>query len=142
MNTLYRICIVICLGLLVFTLAVSYLEGTGAFGVSGSSGKALGSTGDIISDVSSLDDSDANMNYLWLLVFGGAAAGLITGWLTQSVVPLGIGVFGSVFWASFINTHGILSYGGYVPSELLSIFTIITVFVFIGACIGMLTGSG
>ncbi|NIQ88323.1 MAG: hypothetical protein GWN93_04300 [Deltaproteobacteria bacterium] len=140
MNTLFRICIVICLGLLIFSLAVSYLEGTGAFEVSGGAGKDIGSTSTVLGDATDIDET--NMNYIWGVVITSTIVGAIGSYFMHSVVPIGISIFSSVFWASFINTHGILSVGGYIPGDLMTIFTIVTVFVFIGACVGMLTGSG
>lgn len=141
MNTLFRICIVLCLGLLIFSLAISYLEGTGAFQVEGTSGKEIGNTGTVLGDATNLDT--ANMNAIWTtVIITGIVSGVVGSIFTHSVIPVGIGIFGSVFWASFINTHMILGTGGYVPGEFLTIFTVATVFIFIGACVGMLTGSG
>jgi len=126
---------------MVFTLLLNFISITGAFDyIESSSGKDINNTGTVLSELSDL--SDPNMDYLWGLMIGGIAAGLVVGALTHSVVPTGIFIFSSIFWASFIRVHGILSIGGYVPGELLTIFTICTVFIFIAAVIGMLTGSG
>ncbi|NIQ92472.1 MAG: hypothetical protein GWN93_27225 [Deltaproteobacteria bacterium] len=140
MKTLFRTCVIICIGLLIFTLAVSYIQATGAFPISGSAGKDITDTSSALGDTTDL--ATPNMNYLWGIVIGGIAAGIVAGWITHSVVPTGVFIFSGVFWAGFINTHSILSIGGYVPGDLMTIGTICTVFVFIGACVGMLTGSG
>jgi len=108
--------------------------------MAGSGGQAVDDTGTVLSDVTDLESP--NMNYLWAIVIGGIAAGLVAGWITHSIVPAGVFVFAGVFWASFINTHSILSYGNFIPTEFLTIITIVLVFVFIAAAVGMLTGSG
>jgi len=126
--------------LLIFTFAVNYLSSTGAFPITGSSGQQITDTGTVLEETTDLATPD--MGYLWIIVTTGILAGLAISYLTRSIVPGGLFIFGTVFWASFINTHGILTIGGYVPGEIMTMFTIATVFIFIGACIGMLTGSG
>jgi len=128
------------MGLLIFTLVLSYVQSTGAFPVSGTGGQEISSTGEVLEQTTALETG--NMNYLWGIVIGGIAAGLVAGWITHSIIPTGVFIFGGVFWASFINTHSILSYGGWIPGDFLMIFTVGAVFIFIAACVGMLTGSG
>jgi len=139
-GTFFRASVIIAITLLVFTLSANYILGTGAFPISGDAGKDIDDTGALLGETSTL--STPNMDYLWGIIIGGIAAGIIAGALTHSVVPVGIFVYSSVFWASFIRTHSLLSWGGFIPGNFLSIFTIVIVFVFIAAVIGMLTGSG
>ena len=142
MNTFYRMCIVICIGLIFFNLLLVYFADNGYYGLAGSGGKQIGDASTVLGDVTDLSGSEANMNYLWGLVLGGVIIGGAIGAITHSIVPVGISVFGTVFWASFIRTHGILSYGGYIPAEFLAIFYIGAIFIFVAAIVGMLTGSG
>jgi len=139
MNSFFRICIYYCLGLLVFTLLFNVVSITGAFDMSPAPGIQVSSTEDSLGELTTLETP--NMGYLWGLVAFGAASGLVIGWITKSIVPLGISIFGTVFWASFIHTHSILSMGGFIPGELLLIFTVCTVLIFVAALVGMLTGS-
>jgi len=126
---------------MVFTLLLNFVAITGAFPfVEDESGKDLGNTGKILNDTT--DYTSGGMDWVWVVGIGGVALGVVAGALMHSVVPIGISIFGSVFWASFINVHGILSIGGYIPSDILTIFTVCVVFIFIAAIIGMLTGSG
>jgi hypothetical protein len=81
------------------------------------------------------------MNWIWIVGISGLL-GVGAGVAMRSVVPVGIGLFGGIFWSSFISVHGILSIGGYIPIELLTVFTVATTFIFIAAIIGMLTGGG
>jgi len=112
-----------------------------AFGVTDvPSGIDLGDTEVVLSHTTSL--ATPNMNYIIGLVGLGVAFGVGVGYLTSSIVPVGIGIFGSVFWASFYNTYTVLQVGSYVPQEILTMFTICTVLIFAAAIIGMTTGSG
>ena len=140
LNTFYRTCIYLCIGLLVFTLVLNYVQSTGAFPMVGTGGQDISGTEEVLGEVTDLEEP--NMDYLWGIVIGGIAAGLVVGAITHSIVPAGLFIFGSVFWASYIKTHVILSYGGYIPEGFLMIFSIVTVFIFIAACAGVLTGSG
>ena len=123
-----------------FTLLFNVVASTGAFDLSSAPGIQVSTAEEALGELTTV--ATPNMNFLFGLVAFGSAAGLLVGWLTQSVVPVGISIFGSVFWASFIHSHSILSVGGFIPGELLLIFTVCTVLIFVAAIIGMLTGSG
>jgi len=125
---------------MVFTLLFGLVNATGAFGITSGPGSSIGDTDEVLGDISTLETP--NMNYLIGLVVAGTAIGIGVGYITSSLVPVGISIFGSVFWASFINMHTVLSIGGYIPGEILTIITIGTVLVFVAAIIGMITGSG
>jgi len=140
MNTFFRIAVYFCFLLLICTLMFNVVSSLGAFGFSMNPGQQIGDTDEALGDLTTLETP--NMNYIIILVTSGVGVGIFAGWLTHSIVPVGISVFGSVFWASYINTHTIISYGQYIPSELLTIFTICTGLIFIAAIVGMLTGSG
>jgi len=148
MNTFFRMCVVICLGLLVFTLALSYVDSTGAFPTGGSDlGQEIGDTGTSLEHTTDLEEP--NMNWLWASIIVGVGAGIALaagsryiGANVNATVLAGLSVFSTVFWASFIKTHSILSIGNFIPGAMLTIFSILTGFVFIAAIIGMLTGSG
>jgi len=140
MSTFFRISIFYCLGLLIFTLIFGFIISTGAFDMSSEPGVQISSTENALGELSTLETP--NMGYLLGLVAFGGAAGLFVSWISKSIVPVGISLFGSVFWASFINTHSILSTGGFIPAEILLILTVSTVLIFVAAVIGMLTGSG
>lgn len=140
MNTFFRICIYYCIALLVFTLLFNVINATGAFDINANEGLQVSDTRSSLGELTTL--STPNMNYIIGLITLGAAAGIVVGYLTHSMVPVGIGIFSSVFWASYINTHSILSVGSYIPSELLLIITVCTGLIFVAAIIGMATGSG
>jgi len=144
MNTFFRICVYYCLGLMVFSLLFGLINATGAFGISLDPGGSISDSGGVLGEVSTLETP--SMGFLLGLVAFGGAAGLFVSWISKSIVPVGISIFGSVFWASFINLHSVLSIGGgsgpFIPAEILLIITVCTILIFIAAIIGMLTGSG
>jgi len=133
MNSFYRVCIMICLFMLAFTLVANFVISTGAFG-------------DTEMKVSLLDEPD--MAWMWAGVVGLSFAGVVLlAWMTHSVIPIGLHIFSTIFWTSWVNMTYIFEYGGasatsYLPGEFILIFTAIMVFVFVAAVIGMLTGSG
>lgn len=140
MNTFFRICVYYCLGLMVFTLLFNLVALTGAFDTNVDSGTSIGDTDEALGNLSNL--ATPNMAYIFTIVATGVGVGIAVGYITSSIVPVGIGIFGSVFWSSYVTMHGILAIGGYIPGEILTIVTIGTVLVFVGAIIGMITGSG
>jgi len=139
MNSFFRICIYYCIGLLVFTLLFNLIATTEAFDMDSAPGIQVQTTEEALGEFTTL--ATPNMGYIFGLVAFGAATGLFLSYITRSIIPLGISIFGTVFWASFIHSHSIMSMGGFVPVELLTILTVATVLVFVAAIIGMITGS-
>lgn len=147
MNTFFRIAIYLSIVMILFNLTVGFIggltnvEGNPVFPVADTPGIGNVNESSILGEVTGLEDP--NMNALWVSVIGigllGASALSI---LTRSLIPIGIYLFSTVFWTAYINCNSILSAGGYIPSEFLSIFFAGMIFLFIAALIGMLTGSG
>lgn len=137
MNVFLRTAIAITAMILIFSLVANFIASFGAFPFADEAGIQLGETTDVLSAITGLNDP--NMNALFIgatgLTFIGAVA---LCYLTKNIVPLGIHIFGVIFWTSWIRMSSILSYGGYIPLELLGIFTIGVMIVFIAAIIGML----
>jgi len=140
-STFFQIAVTVTLIMLVFTLVANFVASLGVFDEVTGMGTETGDTGDVLQSLTGLDDPD--MNNIWLGVTGLTFLGAVgLCYLTKSVVPIGLHLFGTIFWTSWLRLGVILSYGGYVPAEFITIFTIGIMFVFIGAIIGMLTGSG
>lgn len=141
MNTFFRMCIYICFALMFFSLVFNFVESTGAFSSHMSMGQDIDSAGDAISSLTKLDDPD--MNSIWAAVtLGSGIAAIALAWITHSVTPIGLWLFGEVFWTSWIRTQSIISIGGYLPENFILIFTVGMMFLFIAAIVGILTGSG
>jgi len=74
----------------------------------------------------------------------GAAFSIGLVWLTHSMSPIAVYVFGTIFWTTFHGGWKILTTGGYLNEvpELMTIFFIAAMLAFIAAVIGMVSGSG
>lgn len=142
MNTFFRISVMFILLMLTFSLVANFVSFLGVFpNVGGVGPSGINNAEDALVAFTGL--SDPTMMAIFLGATTLAFIGAITlAALTHSIAPIGIHIFGTVFWASWINMLSIFSYGGYVPGEFLLIFTAGVMFVFIAAIVGMLTGSG
>lgn len=139
MNTFFRTCLFICIAVIIFTLGLNVVNGLDVFPTEIEAGAGGGD--DTASYFSSFAEEDTD--YIWGLVIGGGviAGGLISV-LTRSIVPVGISIYATVFWASYLRALGVMNIGGYIPDDFLLMFTVGIVFLFVGSVVGMLTGSG
>ena len=141
MNTFFRICIMICMLVLVFSLVANFVQGLGVYPVEGSPGVDISSTDNALSSLTGLDDP--NMNAIFVGVTSLALLGVIVlAYFTRSMIPVGLYFFGTVFWTAWLRMTAVFSYGEYIPGDFLLIFTVGVMFIFIAAIIGILTGSG
>jgi len=126
---------------LIFTLLFSFVEGLNVFPYEEGGGLENIDESNVLSILTGLKDS--NMNYIWLSVTTLGAIGVITLAIAfKTMMPVGLWLFGTVFWTAWIRTSMVINTGGYIPAEFLVIFTVVMIFVFIAAYIGMITGSG
>jgi len=147
LNTFFRIAIYLSVVMIFFNLVIGFVggltnvDGDPIFPVADTPGIGNVNESSILGEVTGLEDP--NMNALWVSVVGGGIlVAVVLSILTRSVVPIGIHIFSTVFWTAYINCNSILSTGNFIPSGFLSIFFVGTIFLFIAALIGMLTGSG
>ena len=140
MNTFFRICIFICLSLIVFNVVFALVDGLGAFPhEKGKPGPEFDES-NVLSHITKLD---GGMEIIWLGVTTLSFLGVVVlAAVTHSVIPIGLHLFSTVFWTSWIHTQSIISYGGFVPVDIVTVFFVGTLFVFIAAVIGILTGGG
>ena len=147
MKSFFQICVFITICMFLFTLSVQYVNGLGIYGdISIQSGSALGDAyNETIQNATvSPDYSDGiNLTTVWALVLTAAgAAGILVAWITRSTAIIGVFIFSAAFWASYVNTLGILQIGGFVDPNFVLIGTAGMGMVWIGAVAGMLSGSG
>jgi len=146
--TFFRTCIYICIGLIVFNFSVIFIDSLDAFDTGGSP-TTLGAdnASDALDTFTDLDsgDEELSMSWFWGTLIAGGGAGFLVAFLTKQIAPAGAIIFGSVFWASFIQTWSVLNvnqvFDIYLPHFLI-IFFVVCLFLFIAAVIGMFTGSG
>jgi len=130
---------------MVFTLAVNFMMGLGIFGdIESEYGHETGdNTNDTMSNFTKTPEytSGFDMTTIWGLVFAAEiAGGIAIATLLQDATILGIYIFSTAFWTSFINAWAILGSTGFIPIAFLGLFTVPIFFIFIGAVIGMLSG--
>lgn len=81
---------------------------------------------------------------LWSIVVTAAGAiGFVLYLFTGNTTMLAALIFSGVFWGSFVGlANTVFSIGGWMPVGLISIITALTVIPFIGAIVGIFSGSG
>jgi len=140
LNTFFRVCVFLILAMLMFSLSVTFIYNLGIFPMPGNPGIEGINDANVLSRITGLT---GGMEGVWLLVTTVSGFGfLMLALLTQSMVPIGLYLFGVVFWTAYLNVASILNVGGFIPGDFLLLFTVGLVFIFIAAVIGMLTGSG
>lgn len=141
MNTFFRLAVFFTFAMLFATIIGNLLFTTGAFTyVDAAPGQQDINESNALSKLTGLS---GGMESLWLIattIAGITAVGISI--LVHSVVPIGIYVFGEVFWTSYIKLGGILSFGNFIPADLLTLIGVGMIFLFVAAVIGMFTGSG
>ena len=143
MKSMFQLCFYICLMLILINLGWGFLRGSSDLWTASGSDQNLiegEDDGGILQELTGLDSAGTD---LWLMIttVGGAAA-LAFSWMVHSLSPLGIYLFGVAFWTSYNSTVSIISMNGWVPGDFLLIATVGMIFLFVGAIVGMITGSG
>ena len=141
MNTFFRIAIWFTMVMLMFTLVLNFIDSLGAFPVDSVPGQQGLDEGNILEKLTGLSNPTMGGIFLIVTSIGGIAA-VGTAVLTHQVSPIGVYLFSVVFWTSYIRINSVLSAGGFIPVEILTIGFVGIMFIFIAAVIGMLTGSG
>ena len=140
MNSFFRICVMLCLLMLVFTLIANFVSGLDIFPGVNPIGVDVGDD-DVLTVLTGLEDP--SMSAIWLGVTGLTFLGAVAlAALTRSMTPIGLHLFGVVFWTSWIRMNVIFSYGGYIPGDFLLVATVGVMFLFIAAIVGLMTGGG
>jgi len=144
LNTFFRIAIFLALGMIMFNLSVAFVNGLGIFDSSEAVGTGTIEGEDAIDTLSGGEFT--GIDNIWDLALYGSIIGGVSAvtlaFLTHSTTPIGIYLFGAIFWTSYLSTFTIFSTGGYIPIDFLNLFHVGSILLFVAAVIGMLTGSG
>ena len=143
MKSMYQLSFYICILLILMNLGWGFLRGAEGLWTASASDQNLiegDDDGSILQELTGLDSASTD---LWVMIttIGGAAA-LAFSWMVHSLTPLGIYLFGVAFWTSYNGTVTILSMNNWIPGDFLLLGTVGMIFLFMGAIIGMITGSG
>jgi len=149
LNTFNSFCIAACLFMIFIGMSMGFIGLTGAFPTGVSTGFHEGDTlGQVSNLTGNVTGSAGHMDFwsIWGIATGIGASGVfVAAILTKSTNMIAIGLFGTFFWGSWGSLIGILYMFDFLTSGAgLMLVTMITVgmtFIFVGAIIGMLSGS-
>lgn len=139
-SSLYHQCIYITLIILIFTMSVSFINGLGLFPYKYESGPGLQDTTNetFLNMVQSMTGlSTGGAAAVWTLAIGTGF--ILTGLASialQSTTPLAIFLFGSIFWTAYTKCFSVI--GPYLPTEFVFILWVVSIFLFVGAILGLL----
>lgn len=143
-NTFFQACVAFTIILLIFTLSVNFVSVSGFYPTEVEVGIDVNTTSgnETFQDVTG-GYTPSNIWTVWsiagLIALGGSIAIAV---LTRSSTFVAIYLFSIVFWTAYLNMISITNLGNYVPGGFLFIGTASLIFIWMGAIIGMLSGSG
>lgn len=151
MNTFTSFCIAACMFMCFVGMASAFIGVLGVFpttiSMTPSGNSSSGIFSNLTGNVTSSAGESINFDSIWLIATGGIAAtgAFIFGILTKSTNMVAVWLFGTVFWSAWGHLAVIISGVGILDSEagiiLISIITVGMTIIFVGAVIGMLSGS-
>jgi len=139
-NTFFQTCIYLCITIIVFCTALAFVNALDIY-TDVEAGPFIDDTPDNV--FSSISGFDGGMEFVWLsLVTAGGLGALVVAKMTQSTNMIGVWLFSSVFWTSYNNAISVIDVNSWIPGDFLLMFTVAFLFLWVGAVIGILTGSG
>jgi len=146
MKSLFQICFLICMLLIIFTLIINFVVALGVFG-DATLNTPVATEGDEQDLFYEISGFSGGMGQVWFIVTAvGGILSVAAAILMRSTTPIGIYLFSEIFWTSyskFIDTVNINNiFGGEPLGMLFLVITVGLLFIWVGALIGMLTGSG
>jgi len=133
----FRIAIYFCLVMIIFTLAVNFVSALNIFSAVPTGISSSGTPQDIFSEISGFS---GGVQYIWVLLL--TMAGLFVVFMAKvfnDKAIIGVYIFSAIFWTSFNRCLSVINIGNFIPGDLLTIFVVALLFVWVAAIIGMLT---
>jgi hypothetical protein len=131
----------ICIGVIIFGLCINFVNIMDVFPMSYSNELTQGGN----TSSTSVAIAGYDFNAVWVLILGMGLLSIPILAFTHSIALIGAYLFGIVFWGAYSTAIGVLLSAGFlsgIMAVFTGIFTLIIGFIFIGAIIGMFTGSG
>ena len=139
-NSFFQTCYYLCIVMIVFSVAIIFVNSLNLF-TDVESGVHLGDTPDDI--FYAITGFRGGAQAMWTaLVIGTGVAALGVAVVTKSTNMIGVWLFSTVFWTGYHKCISVVDIGGWIQDSFLLMFTVAFLFLFVGAIIGMLTGSG
>ena len=154
-ETFFQICIIFSILLIVFTLSINFVSAMGVFGENQiEQGQVVGEgavgdtsfekSDDIFTKITGFTGGAQNV---WATVMSvGGIISIAVAILMHSAVPVGVWIFSTVFWTSYIRCINVVNIEGIFTTEPMSQFLLIItvglIMIWMGALAGMFSGSG
>jgi len=155
-ESFFQLCIIFSILVIIFTLSINFVNALGVFGDTTVDTGYDTNVGDI-TDAEYETSNTVFQKFLpglpngvadiWGTVMtAGGIASIAVAILMHSAIPVGVYIFFTVFWTSYIRCIGVININGIFTSAPLSGFLIIItvgmIILFMGALAGMFSGSG
>lgn len=144
-NTFYQYCVYICICLIVFSMSIAFVNSLDVFGIEYDVGYSGGDSSNesFVELTTNQSGVGFDMGDIWgMATIGTGLVGLLLVALTRSTVIIGVYIFSAVFWMSYVNILFVV-YSLLVGLELFVVIgTTAMFFAWVGAIVGMLSGSG
>lgn len=146
--TYYQTCMGICLGVIIFSLCVNFVNILDVFPMSYSDElPQMNSSSTTVKGLTNVNNEQVDMDNLFAVAGGLFSVGaIVILLLTKNAAILGAYLFSGIFWIAYGRAIGILLSSGLLNigamATFTGIFTIIIGLLFLGAVVGMLTGNG
>jgi len=139
-STLYQSCFYFCLAITIATLFINFVDGLDLFGNANIEiGADIGNNA--TNAFTQITGLTGGFEYFWGLAVGvGLAVTSVIAYATQSTTPIGVYLFGTLFWTSYTRLLSIT--GGFIPDSFELGVTVALMLLFAGAVVGMLSGGG
>ena len=154
-ESFFQLCVIFAFLLIIFTLAINFVNALGIYGdttvdtgidtsVSDVNSTEFERSNNIFAKISGLSGGS---EYVWTTILSvSGIVSIAVAILMHSAVPVGVWIFSSVFWASYIRCISVINVNGIFTTAPLSGFLIIVtvgiIVIFMGALAGMFSGSG
>lgn len=130
MNSFFRICIYITIGVIIFNLGMTFF------------GSLEDASGNPIYGVESPEGTSFDMLQVGTIIGVFTFAGFFASLVFRSLTPIAIGAFAGTYWASFFSASQTIVTVFGLPVELMNIIIVACSFIFFAGVIGMASGSG
>ena len=140
-GSIFQACFYFCLAIAIATLFINVVQGLNVFSNPNiETGVNLGSNAS--NAFTAITGLTGGLEYFWGLSVGvGLAITGIIAYATHSTIPIGIYLFGTLFWTSYTRLISII--GGYnIPGDFIMGITVALMILFAGAVVGLLSGGG
>lgn len=142
-NSVTKFCMSACIFMILISLSLNFVIGLGVFGT-GMPAPGTNQTNSIIENIASGDVIALMLS--GTVVTAGLLLVVMYAGRTGSWNVVGAYLFGVVFWGSWVANTALFNYGGYLDiypalSSMMLMITIVMVFIFAGATIGILGGN-